>query len=348
MRAGLAVVAGPIAARVAPAAQADRSGWHTAATGRLAYPAADPTVVVLVGERRTAAGPTGGHLADLAGARHRWAGPTVVRAGLAAAADPTEAQGQAAEQVLGERTTVPTAGEQEHIPAARSGLPAVVAEAGPTVAAQRRVAGQEVARSSVAGFAWSAAGAEAVPIVVAAVAAWGLRRIAVAAPTAAGLARAAARPSACNRAEAAVRTALVPERAQARVPAAGPVAWAQAGTAEAAWARELAEAEPEAVPRALAQVAESKAAVLVPLPVPDWKRAPNRPEPEVRAALVQPRRVLLREQSLRPAQLLLQVQPLLPVWPRRPRPAVPEKPLPARSSQAVRILQLVPAHRLAR
>ena len=127
---------------------------------------------------------------------------------------------------------------------------------------------------------------------------------------------------------------------------AGPVAWAQAGTAEAAWARELAEAEPEAVPRALARLAESNSAVLV--PVPDWKRAPNRPEPEVRAALVQPRRVLVWEQSLRPVQLLLQVQPLLPVWPRRPRPAVPEKPLPARSSQAVRILQPVPAHRLAR
>ena len=284
MRAGLAAVAGPIAAWVAPAVWADRTGRHTAATGRLAYPAADPTVVVLVGEqRRTAAGPTAGHLADPAGARHRWAGPTVVRAGLAAAADPTEAQGQAAEQVLGERTTVPTAGEQERIPAACSRLPAVVAEAGPTVAAQRRVAGQEVARSSVAGFAWSAAGAEAVPIVVAAVAAWGLRRIAVAAPTAAGLARAAARPSACNRAEAAVRTALVPEQVQEREPVAGPVAWAQADTAEAAWAPERAEAEPEAVPRVLAQVAESKAAVLVPvsLPVPDWKRAPNRPEPEV-------------------------------------------------------------------
>ena len=285
MWAGLAVVAGPIAVRVAPAAWADRTGRHTAATGRLAYPAAAPTVVVLVGERlRTAAGPTAGHLADPAGARHRWAGPTVVRAGLAAAADPTEAQGQVAEQVLGERTTVPTAGEQEHIPAARSGLPAVVAEAGPTVAAQRRVAGQEVARSSVAGFAWSAAGAEAVPIAVAAVAAaWGLRRTAVVDPTAGELARAAARPSACSRAEAAVRTALVPEQVQERVPVAGPVAWAQADTAEAAWAPERAEAEPEAVPRVLARLAESKAAVLVPvpLPVPDWKRAPNRPEPEV-------------------------------------------------------------------
>ena len=249
--------------------------------------------------------------------------------------------------MLGERTRDPTAGEQEHIPAAHSRLPAVEAEAVPTVAVQPLAAGQEVARSSVAGFAWSAVGAEAVPIAVAAVAAaWGLRRTAVADPTAGELARAAARPSACNRAEAAVRTALVPEQVQEREPVAGPVAWAQAGTAEAAWARELAEAEPEAVPRALAQVAESKAAVLV--PVPDWKRAPNRPEPEVRAALVQPRRVLVWEQSLRPVQLLLQVQPLLPVWPRRPRPAVPEEPLPARSSQAVRILQLVPAHRLAR
>ena len=278
MRAGLAAVAGPTVV------WADRSGWHTAATGRLAYPAADPTVVVLVGERlRTAAGPTAGHLADLAGAWHRWAGPTVVRAGLAAAADPTEAQGQAAEQVPGERTRDPTVGEQEHIPAGHSRLPAAEAEAGPTVAAQRRVAGQEVARNSVAGFAWSAAGAEAVPIVVAAVAAWGLRRIAVAAPTAAGLARAAARPSACNRAEAAVRTALVPEQVQEREPVAGPVAWAQADTAEAAWAPERAEAEPEAVSRVLARLAESKAAVLVPvpLPVPDWKRAPNRPEPEV-------------------------------------------------------------------
>ena len=276
-----------------------------------------------------------------------------MRAGLAAAADPTEAPGQAAEQVPGERTRAPTVGEQEHIPAGHSRLPAAEAEAGPTVAVQPLVAGQEAERSSVAGFAWSAAGAEAVPIAVAAVAAaWGLRRTAVVDPTAGELARAAARPSACSRAEAAVRTALVPEQVQEWVPAAGPVAWAQADTAEAAWAPERAEAEPEAVPRVFARFAESKAAVLVPvpvpLPVPDWRRAPNRPEPEVRAALVQPRRVLLREGSLRPVQLLRTSQLLLPARPRRPRPAVPEKPLPARSSQAVRILQPVPAHRLAR
>ena len=234
MRAGLAAAAGPIAAWVAPAVWADRTGWRTASTGRLAYPAADPTAVVLVGEpRRTAAVPIAGHLAGPAGVRRRWADPTVVRAGFVAAADPTEAQGQVAEQVPGERTRDPTAGEQEHIPAARSRLPAVEAEADPTVVVQPLVAGQEVARSSVAGFAWSAAGAEAVPIVVAAVAAWGLHRIAVADPTAGELARAAARPSACNRAEAAVRTALVPEQVQAWEPVAGPAALAQAGTAEA-------------------------------------------------------------------------------------------------------------------
>ena len=195
VRAGLAAVAGPIAVR------ADRTGRRTASTGRLAYPAADPTAV---------------------------------QAGLAAAADPTEVQGQVAEQVPGERTRDPTVGEQEHIPAGHSRLPAAGAEAVPTVAVQPLVAGQEAARSSVAGFAWSAAGAEAVPIAVAAVAAaWGLRRTAVADPTAGELARAAARPSACNRAEAAVRTALVPEQVQAWEPVAGPAALAQAGTAEA-------------------------------------------------------------------------------------------------------------------
>ena len=157
-----------------------------------------------------------------------------MQAGLAAAADPTEAQGQVAEQVPGERTRDPTVGEQEHIPAGHSRLPAAGAEAVPTVAVQPLAAGQEVARSSVAGFAWSAVGAEAVPIAVAAVAAaWGLRRTAVADPTAGELARAAARPSACNRAEAAVRTALVPEQVQAWEPVAGPAALAQAGTAEA-------------------------------------------------------------------------------------------------------------------
>ena len=151
------------------------------------------------------------------------AGPTAVRAGLAAAVDPTEAQGQVAEQVPGERTRDPTVGEQEHIPAGHSRLPAVEAEVVPTVAVQPLVAGQEAARSSVAGFAWSAAGVEAVPIAVAA----------VADPTAGELARAAARPSACSRAEAAVRTALVPEQVQAWEPVAGPAALAQAGTAEA-------------------------------------------------------------------------------------------------------------------
>ena len=229
VRAGLAAVAGPIAVR------ADRTGRRTASTGRLAYPAADPTAVGLVGEqRRTAAVPIAGHLAGPAGVRHHWADPTAVQAGLAAAADPTEAQGQVAEQVPGERTRDPTVGEQEHIPAGHSRLPAAGAEAVPTVAVQPLVAGQEAARSSVAGFAWSAAGAEAVPIAVAAVAAaWGLRRTAVADPTAGELARAAARPSACNRAEAAVRTALVPEQVQAWEPVAGPAALAQAGTAEA-------------------------------------------------------------------------------------------------------------------
>ena len=228
--------AGPIAAWVAPAVRAGRTGWRTASTGRLAYPAADPTAVVLVGEpRRTAAVPIAGHLAGPAGVRRRWADPTVVRAGFVAAADPTEAQGQVAEQVPGERTRDPTVGEQEHIPAGHSRLPAAEAEAGPTAAVQPLAAGQEAARSSVAGFAWSAAGAEAVPIAVAAVAAaWGLRRTAVVDPTAGELARAAARPWACNRAEAAVRAvpALVPEQAQAWEPVAGPVASAQAGTAE--------------------------------------------------------------------------------------------------------------------
>ena len=237
MWAGLAVVAGPIAVRVAPAAWADRTGRRTASTGRLAYPAADPTAVGLVGEqRRTAAVPIAGHLAGPAGVRHHWADPTAVQAGLAAAADPTEAQGQVAEQVPGERTRDPTVGEQEHIPAGHSRLPAAGAEAVPTVAVQPLVAGQEAARSSVAGFAWSAAGAEAVPIAVAAVAAaWGLRRTAVVDPTAGELARAAARPWACNRAEAAVRAVpvLVPEQVQAWEPEAGPAALAQAGTAEA-------------------------------------------------------------------------------------------------------------------
>ena len=233
MRAGLAAVAGPIAVR------ADRTGRRTASTGRLAYPAADPTAVGLVGEpRRTAAVPIAGHLAGPAGVRHHWADPTAVQAGLAAAADPTEAQGQVAEQVPGERTRDPTVdipAGHSRLPAAHSRLPAAGAEAVPTVAVQPLAAGQEAARSSVAGFAWSAAGAEAVPIAVAAVAAaWGLRRTAVVDPTAGELARAAARPWACNRAEAAVRAvpALVPEQAQAWEPVAGPVASAQAGTAE--------------------------------------------------------------------------------------------------------------------
>ena len=235
VRAGLAAVADPTAVRAGPVVWAARTGRRTASTGRLAYPAADPTAVGLVGEqRRTAAVPIAGHLAGPAGVRHHWADPTAVQAGLAAAADPTEAQGQVAEQVPGERTRDPTVGEQEHIPAGHSRLPAAGAEAGPTVAVQPLAAGQEAARSSVAGFAWSAAEAEAVPIAVAAVAAaWGLRRTAVADPTAGELARAAARPWACNRAEAAVRAARVPEQAQAWEPVAGPAASAQAGTAEA-------------------------------------------------------------------------------------------------------------------
>ena len=94
------------------------------------------------------------------------------------------------------------------------------------------------------------------------------------------------------------------------------------------------------MPRALARLAESNSAVLVSLP--GWKRAPNRPDPEVRAVLVRPHRAQPREQSLRPVQFLPSARP------RRPRSSVPEQPLPARSPQAVQILPLPPAQRLAR
>ena len=100
------------------------------------------------------------------------------------------------------------------------------------------------------------------------------------------------------------------------------------------------------MPRVLARLAESNSAVLVSLP--GWKRALNRPDPEVRAAPVRPHRAQLREQSLRPVQLLRPVRLLPSVWPRRPRSSVPEQPFPARSPQAVQILPLPPAQRLAR
>ena len=106
------------------------------------------------------------------------------------------------------------------------------------------------------------------------------------------------------------------------------------------------------MPRVPARLAESNSAVLVSLP--GWKRASNRPDPEVRAAPVRPHRAQPREQSLRPVQLLRlvrllpPVQFLPPVRPRRPRTSAPEQPLPARSPQAVQILPLPPAQHLAR